>query len=124
MDNDDRAKITAAAHALAAAIAQRDEQAISGILASDFILRCPGKASVGALAFIAGVRGIPAEIVFVRLEDVEVDVAGQSALVTGNQRSQYRVNGETLDEVRPFVDLFVRGDSGDWRLRIAMDLTA
>ena len=120
--DDDRAQIAEAAQALATAIERRDEAAIRNLLAPDFLLRSPGKPAADLAAFIEGIRGIPAEIVFVRLEHVEIDIAGASALATGVQHARVRVDGETLDERRPFVDWFVRTPSGRWLLQVALDL--
>jgi ketosteroid isomerase-like protein len=122
MDDDQRTKVLEAAQALADAISKRDERAIVGILAPDFVLRRPGKSVVDRASFLASVREIPVEIGFVRLEQVEVDHSGGCALVTGVQHSQYRMHGETLDEHRPFADWFVRSDSGRWQLKVALEL--
>jgi ketosteroid isomerase-like protein len=115
--------IAQAAHALADAIARRDGAALRDLLDPDFRLRTPGGPSVDAAAFIAGTLQIPGEIVFVKLEDVKVDRAGDVALVTGVQHAQVIVDGNRVDDRRPFVDGFVRSDRG-WLLKLALDLPA
>jgi [ribosomal protein S5]-alanine N-acetyltransferase len=119
-----RAEIETAVHALAAAITERDERAIAELLAPDFVLRSPATAGVSASEFLAGVRQIQGKIVFVRLEHVEVDVAGDSALATGVQHALVLVDGATLDERRPFADWLVRREGGRWQLQAAIDMPA
>lgn len=95
--HDDNAAIVQHAHAVAAAIAQRDASALAQLLAPDFVLRRPGwGAALTRAEFIAGVQQIPAEIVFVRLENVEADASADAGLVTGIQHSQVRVDGQTV----------------------------
>lgn len=119
---DDEAAIVQHAHAVAAAIAQRDAPALTQLLAEEFVTRRPGAGSaLNRTDFIASVQQIPAEIVFVRLEHVEADAVGDAGLVTGVQHAQVRVNGETIDERRPFVDWFVRTADG-WRLHSAVEI--
>ena len=119
---DHRSRIAEIAHTLADAISRRDVATIRKILAMDFLLRSPGRSAVGAEEFVANIQQIPGEIVYVRLESLEVDVAGSTALVTGIQRAQVRVEGNALDDVRPFVDWFVQTAQGEWQIKVAVDL--
>ncbi len=119
---DENAAITKAAHALAAAIARRDEAALRTLLTTDFALRTPGGASVDGAAFVGGIRQIPGEIQFVKLVDVHVELLDRSALVTGVQHASILLNGEEIADRRPFVDLFVQGGDGAWRVKLALDL--
>jgi ketosteroid isomerase-like protein len=120
---DDHAPIIEAAYALTTAIARKDAQSVAALLAPDFVLRTPGGAAVPAAEFIASVREIAADIVFVHLEQVVVDVFDQTALVTGVQHARIRVEDDELDELRPFANWFVRDGAGKWRLRLALDLS-
>ena len=52
-----------------------------------------------------------------------VDLSGGSAVATGIQHARVQLEGQTIDERRPFVDWFVKLD-GEWRLRLAVDLPA
>jgi ketosteroid isomerase-like protein len=108
--------------ALAAAISRRDSGALAALLDPAFQLRTPGAAPTSADAFLAGIRAIPGEILFVRLEQVEIDVSGEGALATGVQHAQVRVEAQTIDDRKPFVDWFVKDASGAWKLRVALDL--
>ena len=119
---EDISKVVEAAHALAAAIARRDEQSISSFIHDDFVLRTPGGQAVDAQDFVAGIQQIPGEFVFVRLEGVHVEMTPSGALVTGIQSAQLRIGGEAVLDRRPFVDWFVEGDDGAWRVQVALNL--
>jgi hypothetical protein len=66
---------------------------------------------------------MPGEIVSVNLARVAIDMSGDSALVTGLQHARVRLDGELIDDTRPFVDWLVN-ESGCWRLRAAVELPA
>jgi ketosteroid isomerase-like protein len=119
---DDRARIAAAATALAEAISRRDSAAIISWLTPDFKLRTPGAEPTDAKTFALAIKNIAAEIIFVRLDHLAIDLADGVALATGFQHAQYRINGRIADERRPFVDWFVRDDSGGWLLKVAVAL--
>jgi ketosteroid isomerase-like protein len=121
--SDDRASITAAATALAEAIRDKDAAALDRLLAPDFRLRAPGGASTPRAEFIRAVCEVPAEILSVSLERLEIDLGDGVALVTGVQHARCRFHGELLNDIRPFVDWFARGADGQWRARVALDLT-
>jgi ketosteroid isomerase-like protein len=119
---DDLAQIEALAHAIAAAIQAKDDRALLSFLAPDFVLRRPGASPLGAAEFVAAVRDISVELSFVRIEELAIDLAGESALATGMQHSQVRVKGELIDSRQPFIDWFVKRD-GSWQLHVALDLS-
>ena len=109
------------AHAMAAAIGRRDVSVLAGVLASGFTYRGDGGLTTSdAEAFLDGIRQIPGEIVFVTLERVAIDVAGDAALLTGVQHAQVKVDGQTIDDRRGFADFFVKID-GVWKLRAGAD---
>ena len=120
---DDRQRLLEASQAIADAIGRKDADALARWLAPDFLHRTPGQPPQAAAGFLEAIRGIPLEIVFVRLESVAVDVADGGALVTGIQHAQVRMDGAVVDDRRPFVDWFVRSD-GEWRLRLAVEMSA
>jgi ketosteroid isomerase-like protein len=119
---DERARVAAAANALADAISRRDRAAVLSRLTRDFLLRTPDGPSTDADTFARAIEGIAAEIVFVRLNDLKIDLRDGVALVTGVQHAQCRVDGQIVDERRPFVDWFVRDDAGNWLVKVAVDL--
>lgn len=120
---DDRARITAAATALAEAIGRKDAAAIDRLLAPDFRLRTPGGPSTPRDEFIRAVCGIPADVLSVSLAGLEIDLGDGVALVTGVQHARCRFHGEVLSDVRPFADWFERTGDGRWLARVALDLT-
>jgi hypothetical protein len=115
-----REEVIEAATAIAEAIARRDVDALAARLAPGFVHRVPGGATTDAATFLNGIRQIPGEINFVRLEQLEVDIAEGSALVTGIQHAQVRIAGKDVDDRRAFVDWFVQS-SGAWRIRAAVE---
>ena len=109
------------AHAIAAAIGRRDSLLLADVLAPDFTYRSDaGQTALDANAFLEGIRGIPGEIAFVRLERVATDMAGDAAMLTGVQHARVVVDGQTIDDRRAFVDFFVKID-GVWKLRAGAD---
>ena len=110
-------------HAIARAIARRDVRTLSDFLALGFVYRTPDGQSSDSVAFLRGVTEIPGEIVFVNVEHAQVDIVGDTALVTGIQHAQVKMDTKIIDDRRAFADFFVRADDG-WRLRVAVDFGA
>ena len=108
-------------HTIASAIATRDVSMLGRLLAPGFAQRSPGGANNGAEAFLHAIMQIPGEIVFVRVGDLQVDVVGDSAVLTGIQTAQVKMDDQVIDDRRAFVDYFIRID-GRWLLRTAVDL--
>jgi hypothetical protein len=52
------------------------------------------------------------EIAFVKLGDVQIDVAGDASLVIGIQSAPVRIEGRDIDDRRSFVDWFVKESGG------------
>lgn len=121
---DERTRITQAAVALAEAIGRKDAGAVDRLLAPDFLLRTPGGASTPRAAFIEAVCAIPAEVLSVTLNSLEIDLGDGVALVSGVQHARCRFHGELLNDVRPFVDWFQRSPEGRWQVRVALDLSS
>jgi ketosteroid isomerase-like protein len=108
---------------LAAAIARRDVTAVRGFLADAFVQRPAGGSGVDAEAFLANIKKIPGDILFVRVEQLTVDISGDSAIVTGIQQARLEIDGSVVNDRRAFVDWFVK-ETGSWKLRTAVDLPA
>jgi ketosteroid isomerase-like protein len=119
---DDRTQIEQVAQAIAAAIQARDDSALTPLLAPDFVLRRPGAAAVTAVDFIKGVREQPVELLSVRLEQIEIDLAGDAAIATGIQTSKLQIDSEPIEDRQPFVNWFVKY-AGSWQLRAALDFS-
>jgi hypothetical protein len=119
----EREQVAEASEKIAAAIARRDVTAIRELLAPGFVHRTLGGEGVDAEAFLRAVEGIPGEITFVRLEQIDIDMAATGALVTGVQHAQVVLDGQVVDDRRGFVDWFVQ-QAGAWRIQAAVDLPA
>ena len=115
-------RIAAAADAVAAAIGVRDVNTLRGLLARGFTHRTHGGPASDTEAFLKGVAAIPGEIIFVKLEDLRIDVTPTGVLVTGFQHAQVKLDGQTIDDRRGFIDWFVESD-GAWKIQAAVDLT-
>ncbi len=111
----------AAARAVADAIARRDVDQLRDLLAPEFSHRTTAGIVTPADAFLEGVAAIPGTIESVRLDNVQVELLGDTALVTGTQHARVVLDGETVEDWRGFVDCFVR-DGDRWRLRTAVEL--
>jgi ketosteroid isomerase-like protein len=118
---DERDGVIEAAENIATAIARRDVAAIRELLAPDFVHRTHGGAGVDADAFVAAIEEIPGAIIRVTLEQLEVDICGDGALVTGFQHAQVLIDGQVVDDRRGFVDWFVK-HADAWRIQAAVDL--
>jgi hypothetical protein len=119
----DREQLIEVSERLAAAIGRRDLAAVRGLLARGFVQRPTGGDAVDAETFLAGISRIPGDILFVKVEQLTTDVAGDNAVVTGIQQAQLKIDGAVVIDRRPFVDWFVR-EGGEWRVRLAVDLPA
>jgi hypothetical protein len=117
----ERERVAEASEKMAAAIARRDMAAIRELLAPGFVHRTHGGAGVDAAAFLRAVEDIPGEITFVKLEQIEIDIAPTGALVTGIQHAQVIVDAQAVDDRRGFVDWLVK-HAGEWRFQAAVDL--
>ena len=116
-------RIAAAAEAVAAAIGARDVNALRGLLAPGFVHRTHGGEVAGLEKFLAGIAAIPGDINFVKLQDLRLDVTPAGVLATGVQHAQLRIDGQTIDDRRGFIDWFVESD-GIWKIQAAVDLPA
>ena len=114
-------QIIAVAEEIAQAIGGRDTARLRSLVAPGFTHRTHGGHAAGLERFLEGIAGIPGRIVFVRLEDVRVDLTPAGALVTGFQHAQLTIDGQTIDDRRGFIDWFVEVD-GQWKIQAAVDL--
>ncbi len=85
---DERERILATAVAIADAIGARDLARLGTLLSADFVHRKAGAGASGAAAFLAAIERIPGEILSVVLARIEIDMAGDGALVTGVQHAR------------------------------------
>ena len=117
----DAAELEALSHTIASLIAMRDVEGLRRLLAPGFVARSFTGESTGADAFLAAIASIPGEIAFVRVGELQIDVDGDKALVTGVQEAQLTIDGTVVDDRRGFIDYFARLD-GAWLLKVAVDV--
>ena len=114
-------RIAAAAEAVAAAIGARDVNTLRSLLAPGFVHRTHGGEVAGLEKFLEGISAIPGDIVYVKLEDLRLDVTPAGVLATGVQHAQLRIDGQTIDDRRGFIDWFV-DVNGEWKIQAAVDV--
>jgi ketosteroid isomerase-like protein len=101
------------------AIQTKDAEAISGLLAPDFLYRSPRAEDRNRDAFLEGIRAIPGAIEEIGLQDVHTLVLGETAVVTGVQAASVRLaDGNLVESHVAFTDVFHRYQGG-WQLRLA-----
>jgi ketosteroid isomerase-like protein len=104
------------------AIRNKDAATLSRILADDFVLRTPAGPDLNKTEFLKVVQSIPVRILSVRGESLRVDVYGQTAVLTGVQRSTTRDDdGKEQTSAGAFTDIFVRR-KGRWLLVLAYSI--
>jgi hypothetical protein len=118
---DDSHPVTRVAWLIADAIAGRDTGTLESLLAPGFLHRTPAGKTQDAVSFLEAIRDIPGDIIFVKLESLEIDLTDAGALVTGVQHARVRTDGVVIDDRSSFVDWFVQHD-GAWRIRVAVTL--
>jgi hypothetical protein len=75
--------LVAAAESIFTAIARRDLEALDRLVASDLVVRLPGRPDLDRRGFLDAVAAIPDEIVAVRREGVTAHRAGDAGVVQG-----------------------------------------
>src|SRR4029079_565035 len=95
---DDASAVMRASLAMADAIGKRDVATIATLVTTDFVHRSPGGEDAARARFLEGIRQIAGEIVFVKLESVQIDVVGDGAIATGIQHARGRIDGQDMDD--------------------------
>ncbi len=104
------------------AIENKDTEALSKIVADDFVFRGPGQAEVGKSDFLKSVKSFPVEILDIWSDDMQVGIFGDVALLTGVQKARTRgKNGKDETSASAFSDLFVKR-GGQWLLVVAYNV--
>ena len=100
------------------AIRAKDAKALERVLAADFVYRAPG-AELSRAEFLQNVASLPGRILSVEGSELRVNVYGDTAVLTGVQRSRLRTDdGVEHASTVAFTDIFVR-QVGRWRLSLA-----
>jgi ketosteroid isomerase-like protein len=101
------------------AIKNKDPEALGPIVAEDFVYRTPGGPDLTRARFLESVAALPVTVLSVDSDDMKASVYGDTAILTGVQRSRYRddAGGEGVS-VSAFTDVFVKRD-GRWLMVLA-----
>jgi ketosteroid isomerase-like protein len=100
------------------AIRAKDAVALERVLAADFVYRAPG-AELSRAEFLQNIASLPGRILSVEGSELRVSVYGDTAVLTGVQRSRVRTDdGAEHRSAVAFTDVFVR-QRGRWRLSLA-----
>src|SRR5687767_6635633 len=100
------------------AIRAKDAKALERVLAADFVYRAPG-AELSRAEFLQNIASLPGRILSVEGSELRVNVYGDTAVLTGVQRSRVRTDdGVEHASTVAFTDVFVK-QGGRWRLSLA-----
>ncbi|HEV2883524.1 MAG TPA: nuclear transport factor 2 family protein, partial [Pyrinomonadaceae bacterium] len=109
-------------HRLFTAIRDKDDVALSGLLADDFIFRGPGQPEMDKTEFLKSVKSFPVEILEIWSDDMKANVYGDFAVLTGVQQARTRDQGGTEQlSAGAFSDVFAKRD-GRWLLVLAYNV--
>ncbi len=102
-----------------AAILSKDIDALSRILADEFVYRTPGNPDTGKADFLRGITSIPVEVIAIWGDELSVYVSGETAALTGVQHTKYRTGAgaEGINSVA-FTDVLIKRD-GQWLMALA-----
>ena len=120
--NDDTAAVEAILQIerdIRTAIKNKDASALEPMLAEEFVYRTHFGAEVDKRAFLESIASFPIEILSLRGEDLNVNLFGETAVLTGLQLAEARPpEGEPEQSAVAFTDVFVRRDGG-WLMALA-----
>lgn len=104
------------------AIKTKDDVALAGIVADDFVFRGPGQPEIGKQEFLQSVKSFPIEILDIWSDDMKVNVYGDFALLTGVQQAKtLDSDGKEQLSAGAFSDVFAKRD-GRWVLVLAYNV--
>jgi ketosteroid isomerase-like protein len=113
---NDRAALVAQANAWDAAIVRKDRRAIEANMAADFRqIDRRGRVSTRD-EFLAGITDAALELDPYAVEDLDVRVYGDAALLSGTTRLHGRWNGEPFATRYRYTDVYARERDGKWRV--------
>ncbi|MEP6569724.1 MAG: nuclear transport factor 2 family protein [Acidobacteriota bacterium] len=102
-----------------AAIKSKDTVMLEPMLADEFVYRTHFGAEADKAAFLESIASFPFEILSLRGEELNVNVYGDTAVLTGVQIATARPpEGETEESAVAFTDIFVLRD-GRWLMVLA-----
>jgi ketosteroid isomerase-like protein len=119
LDEITGAEVLAIEREIMAAIRQKDAPTLAPMLADDFCYRTHFGAETDKAGFLQSVTSSPFEILSLHGEELNVNIYGDTAVLTGVQIAEARPpEGEKEESVVAFTDVFVRRD-GRWLMVLA-----
>ena len=102
-----------------AAIKGKDTAALETMLADEFTYRTHFGAEADKAEFLKSIASFPMKILSLRGEELNVDIYGETGVITGVQIAEARPpEGEAEESAVAFTDVFVRRD-GRWLMVLA-----
>ena len=103
-----------------AAIHKRDAAVLDRILDDRFVYRSPsGAPDLNKTEFIRSATTLPVEILSVWGENLQVNIYGETAILTGVQHAQFQTDdGKEVISSVAFTDIFVKR-LNNWRMALA-----
>ena len=102
-----------------AAIKNKDVAALEPLLADEFVYRTHFGAESDKREFLKSIDSFPMKILSLRGEELNVNVYGETAVITGVQIAEARPpEGETEESAVAFTDVFLRRN-GRWVMVLA-----
>ena len=118
-DENTKLAISQAQEQFWAALQSKDRQAFERLLADDFIGRSPGQPNQDLTAFIDTLTRFPVQVRSVGSNNLEVNVFGTIAVVTGVQVAQLELaNGQVKENRIAITNIFQQQD-GHWLMKLA-----
>ncbi len=101
------------------AIKTKNPTALAAMVAEGFTYRTHFGAAATKQEFLQSIASFPMEIVSISGEELNVDLYGETAILTGVQHAEARApEGEPEQSTVAFTDVFVRND-GRWLMAMA-----
>lgn len=118
-DADFNSEILQIERDIMSAIKSKDTAALDPMLADEFVYRTHFGAEADKAAFLDSIISFPVEIISLRGEELNVNIFGDTAVLTGVQVAEARPpEGEAEESAVAFTDVFVRRD-GRWLMVLA-----
>ena len=115
----DETAILAIEREIMAAIRNKDAATLAPMLADDFCYRTHFGAETDKAGFLQSIVSSPFEILSLHGEELNVNIYGDTAVLTGVQVAEARPpEGEKEESVVAFTDVFLRRD-GRWLMVLA-----
>ncbi len=101
------------------AIRTKNTATLASMVSDDFVYRTNFGAAATKAEFLQGIASFPMEIVSIRGEELNVDVYGEIAILTGVQVAEARApEGQPEESAVAFTDVFRKTD-GRWLMVMA-----